>query len=128
MDEERMHGMPREYSAGRRPYSESPAPPHPNDQFTGLADGGMHGDEIVKPTHSVGGDSDRTLASAVGSPSSQGTAVHKSAIKPGSRGSNAHGNGNGHSGERSVRSDTSNRNMNSGMPHDEEFYDDKQGI
>jgi aquaporin related protein len=99
MGEERMHGMPREYGAGRRPYSESIAPPHPNDRFTGLADRGMYGDEIVKPTHSVGGDSDRALASAVGGPSSQGTAVRKSAINPGSRGSNAHGNENGRRGE-----------------------------
>jgi len=76
MDEERMYGMLREYGVGRRPYSESTAPPHPNDQFTGLADRGMHGDEIFKPTHGVGGDSDRALESGVRSPSSQGTAVH----------------------------------------------------
>jgi hypothetical protein len=48
----------REYEAERRPYSESPAPPHPNDQNTGLAKGDMHANELIKPTHSAGRDSD----------------------------------------------------------------------
>lgn len=124
VDEEMaMHGTPIEYGAARRPYSESPAPPHPNDQFTGLAEGGMHADEMVKPVQNLGGDSDRTLAS-----SSQGTIiVHKSAVKPGSLGSPTVGNGN--KGERSMRSNTqANRNMHHGMSNDEQFYDDKQGI
>jgi aquaporin related protein len=80
MDGERMHEMPREYGAGRRSYNESPAPPHPNDQFTGLSKGGMHGGELVKPTHSIGSNSDRTLASMVGSPSSQGATMLTSSV------------------------------------------------
>ena len=63
MEEGRTYGIPKEYGTERRPFSESPAPPHPNDQFAGLTDGGMHADELVKPIHSIGGDSDRTLAS-----------------------------------------------------------------
>lgn len=42
-------GHPKEYGAERRPYSDSPAPPHKNDQFTGLEDGGMHANEYVRP-------------------------------------------------------------------------------
>ncbi|KAH8589057.1 aquaporin-like protein [Bisporella sp. PMI_857] len=38
-------GTPREYGAEPRPFSKSPAPPHPNDQFVGLDEGGMHGHE-----------------------------------------------------------------------------------
>jgi aquaporin rerated protein, other eukaryote len=117
MEEERV-GTPKEYGVERRPYSESPAPPHPNDQFAGLADGGMHADEIVKPSQSVGGDSDRTLASPLGNQ------VHKSAMKPGSSNGSANGNGYGVRGERSVRNNTYvNRQMNRGLPDDEEFYD-----
>jgi len=65
-DEERMHGTPQEYGLGRRPYSESPAPPHPNDQFAGLAESGMHGEDAMMPSQSVAGNSDRTLASPIG--------------------------------------------------------------
>jgi aquaporin related protein len=104
-------GTPREYRAERRPYSESPAPPHPNDQFTGLADGGMHGDEMVRPMESESSASERTLGGNVG------TAI-KPAMKKGSAGSNVPGK------ERSVRSTTqNNRNMNSGIPRNEEFCD-----
>lgn len=117
--EEGIVGIPREYGAGRRPYSESPAPPHPNDQFAGLADGGMHADEIVKPTHSLGGDSNRTLESPTGNQ------VHKSAMKSGPLGGSTIGNGNGHRGERPVRNNTySNRGTNQGLPNDEEFYEE----
>ena len=31
----------------RRTFSESPAQPHPNNQFTGLAESGMHADEMM---------------------------------------------------------------------------------
>jgi aquaporin rerated protein, other eukaryote len=41
-------GEPIEYGEAHRPYSASPAPPHPNDQFAGLAEGGMHATEYVK--------------------------------------------------------------------------------
>jgi aquaporin related protein len=88
MENGRLHGTPREYGAGRRPYGESPAPPQPNDQFAGLAEGRMHADEIVKPTYSLGGGSDRALASPVGNQ------VHKSAMKPGSFNISTNGNGN----------------------------------
>ncbi|KAJ8058660.1 hypothetical protein OCU04_012835 [Sclerotinia nivalis] len=40
-------GTPKEYGTRRRPFSDSPAPPHPNDQFAGLNGGGMHGDEFA---------------------------------------------------------------------------------
>ncbi|KAN0106249.1 aquaporin [Hyaloscypha variabilis] len=120
-EERRSHGTPREYGTERRPYSESPAPPHPNDQFTGLAEGGMHGDEFVKPAQSLGGDSDRTLAPSGGN---QNSNVHKSAMKPGSLNSSTNGNCGGHRGERSVRNNTyANRQMNQGLPSDEEFYE-----
>ncbi|KAF7905788.1 hypothetical protein EAF00_000067 [Botryotinia globosa] len=36
---------PKQYGTKRRPFSDSPAPPHPNDQFTGLNEGGLHADE-----------------------------------------------------------------------------------
>ncbi|KAH8776959.1 aquaporin-like protein [Hyaloscypha finlandica] len=61
-----LYGTLREYGTGRRPYSESPELPHPNDQFAGLAEGGMHADQIVKPAYSLGSGSERTLASPVG--------------------------------------------------------------
>jgi aquaporin related protein len=118
----RLHGTPREYGAGRRPYSESPAPPHPNDQFAGLAERGMHADEIIKPPHSLGGGSDRTLASPVGNQ------VHKSAVKPESLNNSTNGNKNRHRRERSVKNNTySIRQMSQGLPDDEDFYE-KHGV
>lgn len=39
-------GTPKEYGGAPRPHSDSPAPPHPNDQFTGLEAGGMHNREL----------------------------------------------------------------------------------
>lgn len=53
-------GTPQEYGSKHRPFSDSPAPPHPNDQFTGLHEGGMHASELVKPVHDST-DSDHTL-------------------------------------------------------------------
>ncbi|KAF7926507.1 hypothetical protein BELL_0239g00030 [Botrytis elliptica] len=38
---------PQEYGTKRRPFSDSPAPPNPNDQFAGLSEGGMHADEFA---------------------------------------------------------------------------------
>ncbi|THV50118.1 hypothetical protein BGAL_0164g00090 [Botrytis galanthina] len=38
---------PQEYGTKGRPFSDSPAPPNPNDQFTGLSEGGMHADEFA---------------------------------------------------------------------------------
>lgn len=55
-------GTPQEYGSKHRPFSDSPAPPHPNDQFIGLHEGGMHPSELVKPAHnSMGADSEHTL-------------------------------------------------------------------
>ena len=136
MEEGRTHGIPKEYGTERRPFSESPAPPHPNDQFAGLADGGMHAEELVKPMRSIGGDSDRTLASnsvpaqtMMPPTSTQGApqAAHKSAMRPASKGNGQMAVAVANGKDRSVRSNTQmNRNINSGMPRDEEFYDDKE--
>ncbi|CZS91986.1 related to aquaporin [Rhynchosporium agropyri] len=41
----RTHGIPLEYGMQSRPFSKSPAPPHMNDQYRGLANGGMHASE-----------------------------------------------------------------------------------
>jgi len=84
-----QNGLPREYGAERRPFSQSRAPPYPNDQFAGLADGGMNSDEMVKPVQSMGGDSDRTL---VPNASLNGNG-HKSNMKPGSKWRNWNGRG-----------------------------------
>jgi aquaporin related protein len=82
----------------------------------------MHADEIIKPAHSLGGGSDFTLASPVGSQ------VHQSAMKPGSLNSSTNGNGNGHRGERSVRNNTyATRQMSQGLPDDVDFYE-KHGV
>ena len=115
---EPTYGNPREYGTGRRPFSDSPAPPHKNDQFAGLAEGGMHADELVKPvqtTRSSGStSSDQTLFPGT----DQAKVSMKPVLKPGIRGTAATGK------ERSVRSNTqANRNMNSGIPRDEDFYD-----
>lgn len=96
-------GTPSEYGTERRPYSDSPAPPHPNDQFAGLAEGGMHAAEPVKELRDTSSGS--TLD---GSQSPLGAGVgHKSAMKPGSsHGADANGK------ERSVKSNTyNNRNQ-----------------
>lgn len=112
-------GTPREYGVGRRPFSSSPAPPHPNDQFAGLVDGGMHANELIEERQtSQNGttSSDQTLYLASEYPA--GTNAVKTAMKPCSRGHIGAGN------ERSVRSNTyNNRNMGSGIPTDEDFYD-----
>jgi aquaporin related protein len=117
MEEGRVgtRGTPREYGTERRPFTDRPAPPHPNDTVAGLADGGMHVDELAKPTRmrQSGTSLDWTLTD-----SEQHQLTIKSAIKPGGGGSMAAGK------ERSVRSNSSdNRNMNSGIPRDEDFYD-----
>lgn len=39
--------MLKEYGSERRPFSDSPTPPRSNDQFTGLADGSIHADELL---------------------------------------------------------------------------------
>jgi aquaporin related protein len=111
----RRIGTPKEYGTDRRPFSDSPAPPHPNDQFAGLTAGGMHGDEYIKPT-TRGSGSDQTLG---GNSVNHTRVAHKSAIKPGSR---VNGVVNGHEG--SLRNNIyNNMNMGGGIPGDETFYD-----
>ncbi|CAL3968069.1 unnamed protein product [Diplocarpon coronariae] len=113
-EEGRSHGTPVEYGTHSRPFSASPAPPHPNDQFRGLADGGMHGDDVIKPVHTGGSASDLTLASEASSPRQ---AAPKPAIKSGSRGGNI-----SHAHESSVRSNTyNNRIITTGDRNSEEF-------
>lgn len=111
------HGSPTEYGTDRRPFSSSPAPPHPNDQFAGLADGGMNTTELVKASRvqSPGTPSERTLMENSPPPT-----LHKSAIKPGSiRGAAANGGQ-----EHSVRSNThNNRIITAGHGEEEEFYE-----
>jgi aquaporin related protein len=127
-------GAPNEYGTHSRPYSSSPAPPHANDQFASLSEGGMHGHELQRnynPHNSMGGDSDRTVVSPnntnttvpsegsarkeVGSGSTPG--APRSAIKNSSSPSKVP------MAEKSLRSNTrNNRNMPT-VPNDEEFYD-----
>jgi len=107
-----------EYGMARRPFSDSPAPPHKNDQFAGLAEGGMHAGELVKPaqtTHTSGStSSDQALFPGT----DQSKVPMKPVLKPGSQGNASTGK------ERSLRSNTqTNRNINSRIPRDEEFYD-----
>jgi len=120
--EERSIGIPREYGAEARPYSHSPAPPNPNDQFAGLAEGGMHANENFKRPASGDGGSDETL--------SHGNSTTTSHVFPNTtRSAMRHGNTgatninrkeilvDGRSQERSLRSNTqANRNMNAGAP------------
>ncbi|EHK97447.1 putative Aquaporin-1 [Glarea lozoyensis 74030] len=125
-------GVPNEYGTQNRPYSNSPAPPHANDQFAGLNDGGMHGNDNQRPYNphnSMGGDSDRTVVSPnntnttvlsegsarkeVGSGSTSG--APRSAIKNSTSPSKVP------MAERSLRSNTrNNRNAHAG-PSDEEI-------
>jgi hypothetical protein len=71
------------------------------------------------PTESAG--SERTLAAAALPESWVSIAPTKPATKPGSRGSTSNGT------ERPLRSNTqNNRNMNSGISRDEEFYEKVQ--
>ncbi len=112
-EEGRSLGFPVEYGTQSRPFSDSPAPTHPNDQYRGLADGGTHINEVVSPAQTRGSSSGRTLA-----PNGAETVVSpKSAIKQGSRGSNFV-----HSHESSsVRSNTyNNRILTAGRSTDNE--------
>lgn len=92
-------GLPREYGTARRPYSDSPAPPNPNDQFAGLNDGGIHAAELAKTRETPSMGSERTLG-----PNSR-RPVANSAMKPGVT------NTQGVGVERSVKANTqTNRN------------------
>ncbi len=115
------HGTPREYGSARRPFSESPAPPHPSDQFVGLASGGMHADEYVKPTAKnarSGSESDHTLAATATPPATTAAGYAKPGIKAGTA---ATGQPANHSSARTNM--YHNQNMNDGIPRDDEFYD-----
>lgn len=125
--EERNIGMPREYGTESRPYSSSPAPPNPNDQFTGLAEGGMHADENERVFKQSNGDagSDQTLTHGDSNMMSQVFPnTTRSAMRHGNSANNASntigGRENlvsGRDQDRSLRSNTQmNRNMNSGAP------------
>ena len=105
-------GSPKSYGTERRPFSDSPAPAHPDDQFAGLTDGGMHADEIERHEES-GSGSNRTLGASGTLPTGMKTAMKKTPA-----GSSPPRK------ERSVRANTGyNRNINNGSPRDEEFYD-----
>lgn len=115
-EEGRSHGVPLEYGVQSRPFSESPAPTHPNDQYRGLAAGGMQGSEVnaIVPIHTRGSSSDRTLVN----PSTH-QVPKKSVIKNGNQGT-SHGNGH----ESSVRTNTyNNRIITAGERDEEEFYE-----
>ncbi|CZT46624.1 related to aquaporin [Rhynchosporium secalis] len=119
----RTHGIPQEYGMQSRPFSKSPAPPHMNDQYRGLANGGMHASEAdrVVPLNSRGSGSERTLAE-VGS-HHQAQVPRKSVIKPSSQGIMA-SNEHGHENDSSFRTNTyNNRRITAGERDDEEFYD-----
>ncbi|CAG8951861.1 hypothetical protein HYFRA_00005665 [Hymenoscyphus fraxineus] len=73
-------GTPKEYGSGHRPYSNSPAPPHPNDQFTGLRDGGMHATDVDTPRHKS------TSAATTIANEAAAIPIRKSSMKPGSHG------------------------------------------
>jgi aquaporin related protein len=131
-------GEPKEYGTDRRPFSNSPAPPHKNDQFAGLQAGGMHADELLRG----GSESDQaTLAtrtsehanpySGVGNGvtgTNTNTTTHhnatgatRSAMKAGTT-HNAPSPANGT--ERSARKNMYyNQKMNDAAERDEEYYD-----
>ncbi|KAA8575945.1 hypothetical protein EYC84_006110 [Monilinia fructicola] len=78
------YGHGKEYGTHRRPFSDSPAPPHPNDQFAGLNQGGLHADDLVK-----GGEGQGTVRDKR---DSEGTLVDngkKSAMRSNSNGEGA---------------------------------------
>jgi len=108
-------GSPKEYGTDRRPFSDSPAPPHPNDQFGGLAEGGMHADEYVK------GEREREFLGSSSSENTLGNLQPQMVMKPALKNSSGAGMANGK--EKSVKSNTlMNRNMNSGIPRDDDFF------
>jgi aquaporin related protein len=124
-------GNPKEYGTAQRPYSESPAPPHPNDMFSGLAEGGLHADEYTKTNESNTLQNERNSLNRTLFPGERREIPPelehlrqeqkmKPAMKPGSQGSTTAGR------ERSARHNTKtnrNMNLNTGIPRDEEFYD-----
>lgn len=81
------YGLPKEYGTQGRPFSDSPAPPHPNDQFAGLSkDGGLHdhNEELVKD--GVGGEQMRSKRDSEGTLVDNG---RRASLRPGSNGMGA---------------------------------------
>ena len=78
-------GIPREYGTEERPFTGSPRPPHPNDQYTGLTDGGMHGGETSRPTEST---RSRGPANNFVGNARRGDVTSDLATNPGNRGGN----------------------------------------
>ena len=119
-------GEPNEYGTAQRPYSDSPAPSHKNDQFAGLEEGGMDG--VALRSQGQGGENHHHVGAGTTMPShtpvAGGTATSttpvKSAFRPGSSGV-----GQPLPKEHSVSSNTYNnrRARGGGLPDDEEFFD-----
>jgi aquaporin related protein len=110
-------GHPKEYGSTPRPYSDSPAPPHKNDQFSGLEAGGMHASDPANPV--VAGDRGDGNDHRVATPASPSKSAMKSAgVIPGRNGSYTNG-GSAHS---AVANTYVNRHANSRIGNDEEFY------
>ncbi|KAH6716143.1 aquaporin-like protein [Leptodontidium sp. MPI-SDFR-AT-0119] len=57
-EEGRSHGVSLEYGAQSRHFSDSLAPAHTEDQYRGLGNGGMHGNDTIASVHTSGGSSD----------------------------------------------------------------------
>ncbi|KAI9740082.1 MAG: hypothetical protein M1818_004833 [Claussenomyces sp. TS43310] len=108
-------GNPLEYGSNRRPYSDSPAPPHKNDQFAGVEDGGMHARDYTKPHGSGSADSDGTLIAALNSPP-------KSTAKV----SRTEGHPHGDQARPSSKNTYANIVTDTGRRNDSDFYDEKR--
>ncbi|ESZ94199.1 hypothetical protein SBOR_5425 [Sclerotinia borealis F-4128] len=116
------YGHAKEYGTQRRPFSDSPAPPHPNDQFVGLNSGGMHADEHVKV-----GEGAAKEETTRDKRDSGGTLVENGAKKSAMRGGG--GNVSGMGVDQRVGGDLKNNTYNNQMigqgqgVQSEEFYD-----
>lgn len=143
-------GDPREYGTERRPFSDSPAPPHANDQFRGLEGGILADADVEGRRGGPGSESDQaTLAPTgsvgVGEPANPYN-VNTATMTSPTTGTNAHAHsptashtatrsamkaGTTHGGplpangtERSARKNMYyNQNMHSAAPRGDEFYD-----
>lgn len=99
------YGVPNEFGAAPRPFSDSPAPPHPNDQYADLVPHGPKGEEPGKAEGAAAKGSGPTKTPS------------KSALKDG----RAHGNRlNGKGG--SLNSNTYNNRNIGGSSRDEEAH------
>ncbi|KAB8290420.1 hypothetical protein EYC80_010852 [Monilinia laxa] len=107
------YGHGKEYGTHRRPFSDSPAPPHPNDQFAGLNQGGLNADDLAKGGEGQGIIRDKR--------DSEGTLVEngkKSAMRP-----NSNGNGTEVVGGSARDNTHNNQRIGQGVgTQSEEFY------